>query len=168
MTAMTPACTGSVTTRSAASGTLPAMFRLMTMHALRADLAHRLLDGAAHERARQHQHADARQARHGAHGVGERLLADQRNGVDRDALAADVVAVGLGDGAERHLPDLRAAAHDDDALAVDALERLHDRQAAHDRQRAQVARQRLDRRVERRLEVDAAPVGPGLDDLDQL
>ena len=30
ITAITPACTGSVTTRSAASGTLPAMFRLIT------------------------------------------------------------------------------------------------------------------------------------------
>jgi len=30
ITAITPACTGSVTTRSAASGTLPAIFRLMT------------------------------------------------------------------------------------------------------------------------------------------
>ena len=30
ITAITPACSGSVTTRSAASGTLPAMFRLIT------------------------------------------------------------------------------------------------------------------------------------------
>ena len=30
ITVITPACTGSVTTRSAASGTLPAMFRLTT------------------------------------------------------------------------------------------------------------------------------------------
>ena len=55
--------------------------------------------------------------------LGELLLADERNRVDRDPLAADVVTVGLGDRAERDLPDLRAAAHDDDALAVDLRER---------------------------------------------
>ena len=51
------------------------------------------------------------------------LLADQRNRVHRDTLATDVVAIGLGDRAHRHLAHLRAAAHHDDALAVDAGER---------------------------------------------
>jgi len=56
------------------------------------------------------------------HRVGQLLLADKRDRVDRDALAADVVAVGLGHRALRHHADLRAATDDDDALAVDPLE----------------------------------------------
>ena len=108
--------------------------------ALRPHLAHGVLDLAAHQRAGQHERAGARQAGHGAHGFGQRLLADQRDGVDRDVLAADVVAVGLGDRADRHLADLRAAAHDDDPLAVDPLERRRHLEAADDRQRPQLRR----------------------------
>ena len=73
------------------------------------------------------------------------MFADQRNRVDRDALAADVVSVRFGDRAERHLADLRAAAHDDDALAVDPLERFHHLHAAHNREPAQVLHQLLRR-----------------------
>jgi len=50
ITAMTPACTGSVTTRSAASGTLPAMFKPDHQQALQTDLAHRGFDVATHQR----------------------------------------------------------------------------------------------------------------------
>ena len=39
---------------------------------------------------------------------------------------ANVVPVRLGDRTNRHLPDLRAAAHDDDAFAVDGLQRLYE------------------------------------------
>ena len=101
ITAITPAWTGSLTTRSAASGTLPAMFSEITSSPLRADLFDRRGDLAAHDRAGQHQQLDARQPRGGADRRGQLLLADQRNRVDRDALAADVVAVGLGDRAHR-------------------------------------------------------------------
>ena len=43
------------------------------------------------------------------------------------------MAVGLRDGADRDLAHLGSAAHDDDALAEDALEGLDRLQAAHDR-----------------------------------
>jgi hypothetical protein len=61
ITAITPACTGSLTTRSAASGTLPAMFRLITSSPVRA-LPARLLDLAAHQRSGQHQRLGPGQA----------------------------------------------------------------------------------------------------------
>ena len=57
---------------------------------------------------------------------GQLVFADQGDRVDRDSLAPDVVPVGLGDGALRHHADLRAAADDDHALAVDALESRHE------------------------------------------
>ena len=49
-------------------------------------------------------------------------LADERDGVDADPLAAQVVAVGLAHRPERDLGDLRAATDDDDPLAEDAVE----------------------------------------------
>ena len=52
------------------------------------------------------------------------LLADQRDGVDADPLAAQVVAVRLAHRAEAYLRDLRAAADHDHALAEDLAERL--------------------------------------------
>jgi len=58
----------------------------------------------------------------GSHRVGQLLLTDQRDRVDRDALAADVVAVGFGHRALRHHADLGAAADHDHALAIDPLE----------------------------------------------
>src|SRR5439155_2280277 len=82
-------------------------------------------------------------------------------------LAADVVAVGLRDGAQSDLADLRPAAHDDDALAVDALEGLDRGDAADDRQRAQVRLQAAGARGHARLEVGAAVLGPALEDLDE-
>ena len=122
ITAITPAWTGSDTTRSTTSGTLPAMFSEITTQPLRAHFFDGPRDVAAHDRSGEHQQTHARQADHRADGAGERFLADERNGVDRDALAADVVAIGFRDRAERHLTDLRAAAHDDDPLAVNLRE----------------------------------------------
>ena len=79
-------------------------------------------DLAAHDGPGQHQELDARQPDGGPHGGREFLLADQRNGVDRDALAADIVPVGFGNRAHGHEPNLGTATHDDDALAVDFAE----------------------------------------------
>jgi hypothetical protein len=107
------------------------------------------------------------QARHGTHGLGERRLADERDRVDRDVLATDVVPVGLGDRADRHLPDLRAAADDDHALAVDPRERLDHVEREHDwggaqlREQGGVGQRRLD------LERDPALLRSALDDLDR-
>ncbi len=72
---------------------------------------------AAHQRPRQDQGNRAGQAWHGADGVGQVLLADDGNRVDADFFAADVVPVGLGNGTQRDLTDLGAAANDDDAFA---------------------------------------------------
>ena len=99
------------------------MFSEMTRSPFAPHLLDRTGDVAAHDRPGEDEQPHARQPHDGSDGAGEFLLADERNRVDRDPLAADVVAVGLGDGAERHLADLRAAAHDDDALAVDLGER---------------------------------------------
>ena len=48
--------------------------------------------------------------------------------------AADIVPVGFGDRAQRDLAHLRAATHDDDALAVDFLHGLDLRDLLHDGQ----------------------------------
>ena len=122
ITAMTPAWTGSVTTRSAASGTVPAMFSEITNNPLPRTSSTAVAISPAHQRTGEHEQPDARKPDDRPDGRGERLLADEGNRVHRDVLAADVVAVGLGNGAERHLADLRAAPHDDDALAVHARE----------------------------------------------
>src|SRR5262245_13120976 len=87
--------------------------------AMRPHFFNRPRDLAAHHRACQHQQLDAWQAHYSTHCRGQLLFADEGDCVDRDTLAADVVAVSLADGAHRHLSDLRASAHDDDALAVD-------------------------------------------------
>jgi hypothetical protein len=50
------------------------------------------------------------------------LLSDERDGVDADPLAAQVMAVGLADGPECDLRDLRPTTDDDDPLAEDAVE----------------------------------------------
>ena len=71
---------------------------------------------------------------YGADGVGNFLLAHERDRVDADPLAAQVVAVRLADGAHRDLCDLRAAADDDHTLAEDLakwLARLDTYDAAH-------------------------------------
>src|SRR5208283_5536819 len=92
--------------------------------ALGADLADSGLDVAAHQRTGQDQGAGAGQAGDGADGVGQGLLTYKGDGIDGDVLAADVVAVGFADSAERDLTDLGAAADDDDALAVDLVQAL--------------------------------------------
>ena len=95
-------------------------------------LAHRIGDGAAHDRAGEHEHSRARKTRDGTHRGGDCVLADERDRVHRDALAADVVTVRLADRANRHLAHLRAAAHDDHALAVDLHQRLGHVDGPHD------------------------------------
>src|SRR5215813_12050244 len=59
------------------------------------DLSHRLCDVAAHQRAGQDEDTGAVQAGYGANRAGQALLADERDRVDRDPLAPDVVAVSL-------------------------------------------------------------------------
>ncbi len=73
-------------------------------------------------------------------------------------LAADVVAVGFGDRADGHLAHLRAAAHDDDALAVDLFQSLDHLDAAHDGQFAQIVHQRVRLAGQRDFEVRAGAV----------
>jgi hypothetical protein len=60
----------------------------------------------------------------GADGCGKVLLADQRDRVHADLLAAQVVAVRFADGAEDRLGDLGPAADDDEALAEDLVQGL--------------------------------------------
>src|SRR5207248_8299364 len=70
-------------------------------------------------------------------------LANDWNRVDADLLAANVVAVGLGDCAQRHLPDLRAAADDDNALAKHLEHAGHALDGIDDLQRLQLEDQRV-------------------------
>lgn len=135
--------------------------------ALLPDLPHRLLDVAAHERPGQDEDPGPRQPGHRAHGVGQRLLSHERDGVHRDVLAPDVVAVGLGDGPQGHLAHLGAAAHDDDPLAVDPLERFHQGDLAHHGERGEVHLQGLRSGRQRDLEVRPAACGTVLEDLDE-
>ena len=88
-----------------------------------------------------HQHAGPRQPGDRAHRGRQLVLSDERDRVDRDALPADVVAVCLADGTDRHLAHLRAAAHDDHALAVDLHQRLGDVHRAHDGELLQARQQ---------------------------
>ena len=89
----------------------------------RAQLVGRDADVATHDRAGQDQQPRPRQVGDGPDGRRDRLLADERDRVDADPLAAQVVPVRLADRAERHLGDLRAATDDDDPLAEHAVER---------------------------------------------
>src|ERR671932_825224 len=102
ITAITPAWTGSVTTRSAWPGTDPGLW-----------------DGAPHQRPGQHHRHRPGQAGHRPDGVGQVGLADDGDGVDADLLAADVVPVGLADGPDGDLADLGAGPDHDDPLAPD-------------------------------------------------
>ena len=58
------------------------------------------------------------------------------------------------DGAERDLPDLRPAAHDDDPLAVDLRERGRRLDRGHSRHRPQPFDDRFNRALDRELQVD--------------
>ena len=80
-------------------------------------------DVATHDRAGQHEQPRARQVGHRPDGGRDVRLADERDRVDADPLAAQVVAVGLADRAERHLGDLGAATDHDHPLAEDLVER---------------------------------------------
>ncbi len=77
------------------------------------------------------------------------------------------MAVRLRDGADRDLAHLRPAPHDDDALAVDALEGLDDLEAPHHGRAPKLRQQgaRLSRQVD--LEIDARLSRRALDDLDR-
>ena len=123
MTAIVPAWTGSDTTRSTWSTIEPAMLSAMIGMPWARSSSAATDDVAAHDRAGEHEHPGTRQVDDRSDRVGDRLLADERDRVDRDALAAQVVPVGLGHGAQRHLRDLRAAADDDHPLAEDPVHR---------------------------------------------
>ena len=122
ITAIVPAWTGSETTRSTASVIEPTMFSAMTGMPTSRSSSAAVADVAAHDRAGQDEQPCPRQVRHGADRGRDVLLADERDRVHADPLAAQVVAIGLADGAERDLGDLRAAADDDDPLAEDPVE----------------------------------------------
>ncbi len=83
-------------------------------------------------------------------------------------LAADVVTIGFEDGAHRDLPDLRAAAHDDDALAVDRSERLGDVHAQDARHVLHLAHDLSNRRPGGELEVHLGFTMRLLHDIDVL
>ena len=119
MTAIVPAWTGSLTTRSTCSVIEPTMFRAMIGMPSRAQLLGRDADVAAHDRAGQDEQPGTRQVGDGPDRGRDVRLADERDRVDGDPLAAQVVAVRLADRAERDLGDLGAAADDDDPLAED-------------------------------------------------
>ena len=143
ITAITPACTGSVTTRSACIWYAAGHIQADDQCALRSDFTHRRFDVAAHQRAGQNKRPHSGQAPNGADRVRQRFLPNQRYGVDRNVLASNVVAVGFRDRAHRNLAHLSAAAHDDDALAVDFLKRLHNLRGANHLQLRQIAREFL-------------------------
>src|ERR1035437_6447538 len=65
-------------------------------------------DITAHDRAGQQEGASPVEVGHGADCRSKVLLADERNGVDGDLLATEVVAVGLADGAEDRSEERRA------------------------------------------------------------
>ena len=166
ITAITPACTGSVTTRSAASGTLPAMLRLITSSPCARTSRTAASISPPMSDAGEHEGPGPRQAGHRPHRLRERLLAHEGDRVHRDVLAADVVAVGLGDGADRHLADLGPAAHDDDPLAVDALEGLDHLEREDRVERAQVGEEGVRRSRAARPRSRRGSRRRALDDLD--
>ena len=122
MTAIVPAWTGSETTRSTCSVIEPTMLSEMIGMPTRPDLVGGRADVAAHDRAGEDQQPGPRQVGDGADRGRDLGLADERDRVDADPLAAEVVAVGLAHRSERDLGDLGAAADDDDPLAEDPLE----------------------------------------------
>ena len=95
------------------------MFSAMIGMPDRAQLLGRDADVAAHDRAREDQQPGAWQVGDRPDGGRDVGLADERDRVDADPLAAQVVAVGLAHRAERDLGDLGPAADDDDPLAED-------------------------------------------------
>ncbi len=82
------------------------------------------------------------------------MLANQRNRIDRNMLAANVVTVRFRNRSERDLANLRAATHNDDSLAVDLLKRLHRHGRTDDRQPRYILDQRFERAGEIQLEIN--------------
>ena len=123
-----------------------------------ADVAHligRRADVAAHDRAGEHEQPRAGQVGDRADRGRDVGLADEGDRVDRDPLAAQVVAIGLAHRSERDLGDLRATADHDDPLAIDPSEvrRLLHQPDSGDL--THVGENRLDRLLVRReLEID--------------
>ncbi len=134
--------------------------------ALRANFAHSLFDLSAHQSTGEHERTGSGQPRNGADGVGDGLLSYQWDGVDRDMLAADIVAVGFGYGADRDLAHLGAATDDDDSFPEDLLKCLDDADIADDRRRQEVGTKAIGIARHIDFEVDAGFRGPLLDDLD--
>ena len=79
-------------------------------------------DVAAHDRAGQDEQPGPRQVGDGPDRRRDVVLADERDRVDADPLAAEVVPIGLAHRAERDLGDLRPAADHDHALAEHPVE----------------------------------------------
>ena len=119
MTAIVPAWTGSLDDEVHVVGDGADHVQGDDRDADRPQLIRGHADVAAHDRAGQDEQPGARQVGDGAHGRGDGRLADERDGVDRDPFAAQVVAVGLAHRAEGDLGDLRPATDDDDPLAED-------------------------------------------------
>ena len=147
ITAIVPAWTGSLTTRSTCSVIEPDHVERDDRDADRAQLVGRLLMSPPMIDPARTSIRARWQVRDRPDGVGDVVLADERDRVDRDPLAAEVVAVGLRDRAQRDLGDLRAAADDDHPLAehlgqrpgqpdrADLLERLRARRGSPPRRR---------------------------------
>ena len=93
-------------------------------NAMLAQLPHGRGDLTTHDGTGQDQASSARQVGDGAHGSGDVVFADECDGVDADALAAQVVSVSLTHRTERYLGHLRTAANNDDSLAEDPVERV--------------------------------------------
>jgi hypothetical protein len=88
----------------------------------RPELVGGVADVAAHDRAGEDEEAGPRQVGHRANRRGDVHLADERDRIDADPLATEVVAIGLADRTKGDLGDLGATTDDDDALAEDAAE----------------------------------------------
>jgi hypothetical protein len=100
----------------------------------RLDFLDGLGDVAAHDRTGEQEGASPVEVGDGPDGRGQVLLADERDRVDADLLAAEVVAVRFADRAEDGLGDLGPAADDDEPLAEDLVEGLGQAAAAKRRQ----------------------------------
>ncbi len=124
ITAMVPAWTGSVTTRSATSVTDPTMFSDITGYPDRLQLPHGPGYVAAHDGAGKQEGSRAVEVRDGPNRGRQIGLADEWDRVHADLLAPEVVAIRFAHGSEDRLGNLRAAAHDDEPLAEDLVQGL--------------------------------------------
>ena len=119
-------------------------------------------DVAAHQRAREHQQPDARQPDDGADRAGELGLADERDGVDGDSFAADVMAVGFGNRAEvrarNPLGRIPALVLDNGEVLLDSSAIIDHLDEVHGRLRHRLACVQHQREA-RRASSDCQPVG---------